>query len=581
MPNGSASGRGNSKSKLAAVNTFLIDYHEIKTPKKGFSGLFNDYTGESERRESLAERFFHFDYRKENDYYRHLNTLSSRQFRRNELADILIRQNRQFGTGEEQLASIEKLRSARCMLVVTGQQPGLFTGPLYTVYKALTAVTVAERYKEMFPEYDFLPLFWIEGEDHDFAESANTSVFDRGAIRRFVLEPWRKLPEQMVNRTTMGPGIVDIVGEFASTLQESEHTEAIVSLLAEAYHPESTLELAFARTMAYLFRHYPLIFLSPGDPEFKKLGREILHRELETCPSTSHSVIAQSSALESMGYQVQAKPRAVNLFYLNQHDQRLKIEQPSAESFVIVPENRTFSRHQILELCDDHPERFGPNVVLRPVLQDHVLPVFASVAGPGEISYLAQLRKVYEHFGLRMPFIIPRGSFTLVEPPIRRIMDKVLQKAGRPAFSRKQIYHTAFHDLSILRKNAVTGAENHDFDALFEQTEAKIREQLDALAPTLVKLDPTLEQVLAGSSQQISRVIAGIREKTNRAGRRKHNELLAQLEKTSASLFPDNLPQERVVNIFYYLNKYGENLIDTFAAMLRAHATESHIILEL
>ncbi len=563
------------------MNTFLIDYRDIQAPRKGFSEVFGDYTREGERREALVDRFFHFDYRKENDYYLHLNALVSRPFRRDELADLLLRQNRRFGTNEKHLSSIDRLRSPRCMLVVAGQQPGLFTGPLYTVYKALTAVTVAERQKEMFPEYDFLPLFWIEGEDHDFDESARTSLFADGTLREVVLKPWNRLPDQMVSRTIMGPEIRETLDDFASVLRESEHREGILALLREHYHPESTLELAFARTLTHLFRNYPLLLLSASDPDFKRLGREIMHREIETSPETSHAVIAQSSLLESMGYPVQAKPRAVNLFYLNRHDQRQKIEQSSDDSFTIVPERHSYSRHQMLELCDDHPERFSPNVILRPVQQDHVLPVFAFIAGPGEISYLAQYRKVYEHFGLDMPFIIPRGSFTLVEPSIVKIMDKVLRKSGRPALSRKQIYHTAFHDLAALRKNAVSGAENRDFDTLFEQTAARIRKEIDALSPSLVTLDPTLEQVLAGSERQISRIIDGVREKTNRAARRKHGELLSQLEKASSGLFPGGLPQERSVNVFYYLNKYGEELIDTFAAMLRAHATESHIILEL
>ena len=563
------------------MNTFLIDYRDIQAPKKGFPKLFNDYSHEGELHEKLANTFFHLDYLKEADYYKHLNTLLSRKFKRSELVELLVRQNRQFGTAEEHIASIDKLDSSRCMLVVTGQQPGLFTGPLYSIYKALTAVMLAERQKEMFPEYDFIPLFWIEGEDHDFNESAKTSLFDSGRLTHVTLDPWKRLPDQMLSRTAMGPAIIETISTFASLLQESEHKEEIVAILREFYTPDSSLELAFGKTMAFLFKDYPLIFLSASDPGFKKLAKDIFYRELATCPHTSHAVIEQSSFLERMGYQAQAKPRAVNLFYLNHHDQRMKIEQSAADSFTIVPEKYRYSRHQMLEICDDHPEQFSPNVILRPVVQDHVLPVFAYVAGPGEISYFAQYRKAYEHFGLSMPFIIPRGSFTLIEPVISRIMDKVLQKTGRPNLSRKQIYHTAFHNLRVLQKNAISGAENHDFDILFDRTEKNIHEEIEALSPALVKLDPSLEQVLAASVRQVEKVLAGIRQKTHRASRRKHEELLVQLEKAATGLFPEDIPQERVVNIFYYLNKYGWKILDDLVMMLRAHATESHIIMEL
>ena len=563
------------------MNSFLIDYREIHAPKKGFSKLFNDYTHEGELHEKLTNRFFHFDYRKEADYYKHLNILISRKYRRSELVELLIRQNTEFGTAEKHVASIEKLGSSRCMLVVTGQQPGLFTGPLYSIYKALTAVVIAERQKEMFPEYDFVPLFWIEGEDHDFNESAKTALFKDGLLKHVALDAWKRLPDQMLSRTAMGPEITETVSTFISLLQDSEYKEEIARTLHTSYTPESTLELAFGRTMAFLFRKYPLVFLSPSDPSFKKLAKDVFHRELATCPHTSHSVIEQSSLLESMGYQAQAKPRAVNLFYLNHHDQRMKIEQPSTDSFVLVPEQYRYSRHQMLEICDDHTEQFSPNVVLRPVVQDHVLPVFAYIAGPGEISYFAQYRRVYEHFGLRMPFIIPRGSFTLVEPAVSRIMDKILQKTGRPSLSRKQIYHTAFHDLRVLQKNAISGAENHDFDTVLDKTESTMLAELEALSPMLAKLDRNLEQVLAGSLRQVEKVMDGIRQKTHRASRKKHDELVAQLEKAATGLFPEDIPQERVLNIFYYINKYGWNILDDCAAMLRAHATESHMILEL
>ena len=563
------------------MNTFLIDYRDIQAPKKGFSRLFNDYSHEGDLHEKLTDGFFHFDYLKEADYYKHLNSLTSRNFKREELVELLIRQNSQLGAAQKNITSIERLGSPRCMLVITGQQPGLFTGPLYSIYKALTAVLFAERQKEMFPEYDFIPLFWIEGEDHDFKESARTSLFDTGQVTQVTLDPWKRLPDQMLSRTPMGPGIAETLSGFTSMLQESDYKEEIVSVLNEFYTPDSSLELAFGRTMAFIFKNYPLVFLSASDPGFKKLAKDVFYRELATCPHTSHAVIEQSSLLESMGYQTQAKPRAVNLFYLNNHGQRMKIEQPSAESFTIVPERYHYSKHQMLEMCDDHPEQFSPNVILRPIVQDHVLPTFAYIAGPGEISYFAQYRKAYEHFGLKMPFIIPRGSFTLIEPAVSRVMDKVLQKTGRLTLSRKQIYHTAFHNLRILQKNAIAGAENHDFDTLLDRTETNILAEIEALSSTLGKLDPNLEQVLAGSVRQVEKILAGIRQKTHRASRRKHDELVVQLEKAATGLFPEDLPQERVINVFYYLNKYGWGILDDFAMMLRAHSSESHIILEL
>jgi bacillithiol biosynthesis cysteine-adding enzyme BshC len=530
-----------------------------------FPVLFSDYTGGKDS----ATRFFAGDFRKPETFAAVLMSLAATyKTNRQTLADALKKQNEQFGSSPETLANIEKLRDAKTFAVVTGQQTTVFTGSLYTIYKTISTLQLARQLQHDFPDYAFVPVFWLEAEDSDYAEFSSIHTLSQNKVSPLAYTQKGTADGQMMSRVKFSQEIFHFTNSFLGSLQSSDFKDGLTDLLRSAYSEGETFSSAFAKLMARLFATDGLILFSVDDPKMKRLGQSIFQKELLNAPKTSELVISQSASLEESGYNVQAKPKPVNLHVITADGVRQLIE-PKDSKFELRITKETLGRNELIELATSSPERFSPNVITRPLLQDTILPTVAYVAGPGEVSYLAQLKTAYAFFGITMPVIYPRASVSLVEPKIKKVFDKY-------GFTLAEFY--ASKDNII--KKAVGAVASVDIEAGFAKAAASLQATLDELNQTVRPLDPTLSEALANAGVKMQQNFSSLKEKAFRSEKQKNSDLTGQIDKAFDSLLPNDDMQERTLNVFYFLNKYGLDFLKTLQSKIDLHA-DGHQLIDL
>lgn len=526
-----------------------------------FPDLFVDYCTDYD---PVAD-FYAGDWRDASDRRTAAERAAARPAARDAVADVLAEQNADWGGGDAALRNVEALRDPEAVAIVTGQQVGLFTGPLYTIYKTITTLQLAEEWAEQTGR-PVVPVFWVEGEDHDVEEIATTHVLRRNEGVSLSYEPGVTDNPGAVGRLPLTDAIEDVLGRLADTLPNSDFKPAVMEQVRAAYRPGTSLEDAFALLLRALFPEDGLVFMNPDDEQLKGLTRPLFQREIEDPETPAARIDATSQALRDRGYHAQVHARPTNLFWLAD-DTRRAIDLGDEGRFVLRDTERTFTRPELLDRLDAEPERFSPNVVLRPLMQDHLLPTAAYVAGPGEVSYFAQYGDVYDWAELAPPLIHPRASVSLVEGKVQKVLDKY--GLGVCDFRA---------DLDALFQDVVVDTMDVDVDAVFQDATTEIHKALNALKPEAETVDPTLGAAAEATRAAIVEEMNDLKQKVVRAEKRQQDEVRAQLEKAHANLRPQRHLQERRINVLYYLNKYSLDLLDDLRHALRPDTSEHQVV---
>src|SRR5437660_4674423 len=340
---------------------------------------------------------------------------------RNQLAEILIRQNREFGCGERTFENIAKLRDQGAFVVVTGQQVGLFSGPAFTIYKALTAIRLAQWLSaEGLPS---VPAFWLATEDHDLEEVAGTFSFGDDYEVTPLADPGiRPAPQASVGYVKLSQEVNTALSKFETLLPASESREQLMQDLRQCYQPGVTWGRAFGRFLARLFSRWGVVLLDALDKSIHALASKVYRQALLRSDDLRSKLRERSESLIRAGYHAQVHVgEDSTLLFVTENGNRLALRQRGQEFMV---EERRFSPADLDGRLAERPLDFSANALLRPLVQDTLLPTIACIAGPSELAYHGQTRVLYPEFGRPGPVLFPRAGFTLIDPRVRKLLDK-------------------------------------------------------------------------------------------------------------------------------------------------------------
>ena len=478
--------------------------------------------------------------------------LEAHQVDRNELADALAAMNQHWGAPQETLNNINLLRDADCVAVVSGQQAGLFTGPLYTVYKALSAVKLAGCLRQRGTKA--VPVFWIAAEDHDFIEVAKAEIIGRDCqLKQVDVSTDLHREGQPVGRVVLDDSINAIIDQLFELLPNSEFAEDMKALVHNAWQPGRGYVESFAMMMTTLLGRYGLIFLDPLDPQMKKLAAPLYAAAIRQAPEIATAIEQRSRDLESAGYhaQVLATSNSFPLFLHDEDGARRALLRTDDGKYRAKDSDRQYSIEELAALALNEPQRFSPNVTLRAVVQDYLLPTLSYYGGAAEIAYFAQTAEVYRLLNRPATPILLRSGLTMVE----RHTGRVLERYGLTLAD-------FFEGLEPVTKRVVEEHLGANTARHFDDAEKNVHNELDRLKDELHAIDPTLSSALETGRKKIQYQLDGLRTRFVRAQITRDEAAHRQLQRAADQLYPNKDLQERHINITSLLARHGTYVIE-------------------
>lgn len=481
--------------------------------------------------------------------------------RRSRVADILERQNRAWGASEATLENIKRLRRGACA-IVTGQQVGLFGGPLFSIFKAVSAVSMAAEVTKL--GVNCVPVFWLATEDHDLAEVNHTVLLGADGRLHRAETPTHAVENAPMSQVRFGPEITPVVDEAAAIAGDSEITDWI----RESYRPGETLGSAFAKLFTKLFEQWGVILLDASDPDLHALVAPIYREALERSSELTGELLNRGKQLERAGYHQQVKvTESSTLLFTIRDGQRLPIHRANSNHGEFRVETEKVGREALLAQIAQAPHRFSANVLLRPVSQDYMLPTLAYIGGPAEIAYFAQAAVVYEKLLGRVTPILPRFSATLVESKARELMQRYRLK-----------FSDVLHGPEHLRELMATHVLPAELQTSFEAADAGLRESLEQITSGLERLDKTLVEAAQRAGAKMHYQLKRLRARAARAQLRREEVISRHAQLISSCLFPDKALQEREISGVSFVARHGRELLARLHQSAQAGCLDHQIL---
>lgn len=531
----------------------------------GQSNLFLDYLYEFEN----VSKFYPKNFRsKETLSYHFKNLVGRNQEIKSLIAEILVSNYSSEEKSDLTNKNLSLLNRANTIPIVTGQQLGILTGPLYTIYKIITSIKLAEQLNNRFTEYNFIPVFWLEGDDHDFEEIRGITLLnEQNELTSFFYTD--NLPEDE-NRGSVGnlkikDSINDFFSKFETSLRNTEFKSDQIELLKDAYKSGKTFKEAFKQLIRFLFDKNGLLIFDPQQNSIKQLLKPIFKKEILDFRIHSEKLIEVSADLEEL-YHAQVKVRPINLF-MNYDGGRFLIEPNDDKTFRLKNKRVKFTENEMLSFIENQPELFSPNVLLRPICQDYLLNSGSYIAGPGEIAYFAQAIPLYQFYEVESPIIYPRSSATLVEKNNVSILDKYKLDVRDFFFRNEEVVDKLIKNIAVIT-----------VDQLFSEAIKEEERIFNHLKNELLAIDKPISDLSEKYLLKVKSAIEEFKSKAFEAEKRKYENAVKQVNKVLIHLLPNGSLQEREFNYFYYSNKYGTEFINLLFNELTINNFEHQII---
>ncbi|WP_018664087.1 bacillithiol biosynthesis cysteine-adding enzyme BshC [Heyndrickxia acidiproducens] len=519
---------------IPATNRFASLYLEQKPPVKDF---------------------FHYDIMAPSVFRRRLEDIQKRTFNRERLADCIEQYMKKFSITPEVRQSLQKLRQQNAVVVIGGQQAGLLTGPLYTIHKLVSVIQLAQK-QEQALHLPVVPVFWIAGEDHDYLEVNHVYVEEERNLLK-VSYAEGPLQKKMISDTKLDPAhLKKWIHKVFEHFGETAHTRTVLSKLDAIADRAENMTEAFAMTVHELFHAYGVLLIDSADPKLRKLETPFFEKIIDHFDEITEAVHAQQEEIARYEFPkaIDISADALNLFYYDGHE-RILLEYNRAKNGFSGKNGRVFfTKAELLALCSSKPEVLSNNVVTRPLMQEWLFPTLAFIGGPGEIAYWGELKQVFEQFGFSMPPLVPRLNITLLERSVQSDIEELALDTGavlkRGTTEERQQYWDAIKDDTL--------------EGLIRETETMLSSQYDKILAAIGKgLQPLARKNLSFHLGQL----AFLERKANEEIKRKHDVMLEKYARIERALRPEGTPQERVWNVFYFINQYGGEFINALMSL--------------
>ena len=465
-----------------------------------------------------------------------------------ELARVLRAQQERRGAPPEARAAADRLADPKTVVIITGQQAGLFGGPMFTLLKAATAMKLAQKVSSAHG-VTVVPVFWIDAEDHDWPEVSGCTVLDGEMVPRSIrLHDLAGAGHLPIGRLVLDDHIQPALDALNTTLPATEFTTSLVDGLRAAYRPGVTMAEAFGQWLETVLGPYGLVVFDASDPAAKPLASRVFTHELSHPGKTAELASTAGEELVAAGYHAQVTPHegAVSLFYLNGGREAIRF---SGNRATIGDRETTLAA--LAEEAAKSPQYFSPNVLLRPIVQDALFPTICYVAGPNELAYLGQLREVYGHFDVPMPLMYQRATATIADSATMRFLNKYdLQMQALQPQGEAVLNQLLEEQLPASVEQALTHAAS------------VIEERMAAVAAAVPQIDPTLEGTARSTLGRMQHDLHTLHNKVIQAAKRRDETLRRQFQRAQALTFPNGHPQERELGFVWFTNRYGPVLVD-------------------